>query len=43
LEIFGNTPMKNKPHKLYDRYPEYPPLAASGQGGHSPSSEVNPT
>ena len=34
--------MKHMPHKLYDRNPEYPPLAVAGKGGHSPSSEVNP-
>ena len=35
--------MKNMPHKHYIRIPEYPPLAVAGQGGHSLSSEVNPT
>ena len=35
--------MKHMPHICYDRLPEYPPLAAVGQGGHSLSSEVKPT
>jgi hypothetical protein len=35
--------MKHMPQELYASYPEYPPLAAIVQRGHSLVSEVKPT